>query len=139
MRVSDIWRGYISQRLLWECDARLVFSGPNAIQNRNTHSLLHDFSQEQSLYLQASAFFDFLKQWKGRSTDPLELIEMLFSDLVHNAFFDPNELTLLRAWLKDLQHVGYIPRLKLPSNSLLIERHEKVRAETSLYNDETGI
>ncbi len=105
MRVSDIWRGYLSQRLIWKFGAHLVFSGPNAVQKRNFHSLLNDFLLEQALYLQAGSLVDFLKRWDSNSNDPSQLMTSLYQALVEEGFFEEKELHLLNAWLRDLQRV----------------------------------
>ena len=108
MRVSDIWRGYIAQSLMWKCGARLVFSGPNAVQLRNEHSLLHDFYLEQALYLQSHKLVKHLGQWDLLpSEDPSAMMTSLFQGLVEAQFFPPEEMGLLKAWLHDLERVSF--------------------------------
>ena len=107
MRVTDIWRGYISQRLLWTQGAVLAISGPNAIHNRNAHSLLNDFLLEQALYLQVGSLVDFLSEWKeDPSEDPFQSMSRLFQDLVQRGFLDRKELSLLNAWFMDLKQIS---------------------------------
>jgi hypothetical protein len=108
MRVADIWRGYISQKLIWKLGAQLVFSGPNALQQRNSHCLINDFFLEQTLYLQGSDLVHYLNQWNDDLfDDPFQTISCLFHDLVHEQFLKKSELSLLEAWLRDLDRVGY--------------------------------
>ena len=49
-RVSDIWRSYITQRILWDIGGRIVFRRPWVIQYRNAHNYLADFDSEYDLY-----------------------------------------------------------------------------------------
>ena len=51
MRVTDIWRAYYDKWLLEEIDGYLAFFGPNAYQDRNSHSYLADFIDETILEL----------------------------------------------------------------------------------------
>lgn len=106
MRVADIWRGYIAQKLIWEKGFKLVFSGPNAIQDRNAHSLMHDFFLEQALYLQGSGLVNYLRHWQGQGDDPSNTMYALYQDLVKENFFEEKELLLLQAWLNDLKRIG---------------------------------
>ena len=41
-RVSDIWRSYIVQRLLWDVGYSVAFSPPLVVQNRGPHNYLAD-------------------------------------------------------------------------------------------------
>ena len=41
-RVSDIWRSYISQRLLWDVGYRVAFAPPLVNQYRSPHNYLAD-------------------------------------------------------------------------------------------------
>ena len=63
-RLTDIWRSYWSQRLLWLIDSTVSFYPPNAIQIRNSHSYLNDFKEEQNMYTQTEDLIQFLSEWK---------------------------------------------------------------------------
>lgn len=107
MRVSDIWRGYIAQKLIWKLGAHLVFSGPNAVQQRNTHCILNDFFLEQALYLQGGSLVNYLSQWDNdRFDDPFQTMTSLFQDLIEKQFIQKEELPLLEAWLRDLNRIS---------------------------------
>ena len=49
-RVSDIWRSYITTRLLWETRYKIGFSSAFVTQYRNPHSYMVDFADEDDLY-----------------------------------------------------------------------------------------
>ena len=42
-RVSDIWRGFVAVRLLWETEFEVGFSSSFVSQYRNPHSYMDDF------------------------------------------------------------------------------------------------
>ena len=49
-RVSDIWRSYLLQRLLWDTNASIAFTSSWVTQYRNPHSYMDDFESEADLY-----------------------------------------------------------------------------------------
>src|SRR5262249_55676030 len=59
-RMTDIWRGFIAQRCLWELGYGLVFHPPEVIQKRNFHNLQHDFLDEMPGYINNPQIVDLL-------------------------------------------------------------------------------
>jgi len=51
-RVTDIWRGFWAQPLLWRTGNYLGFFAPHTTQVRNPHNYLSDFGEEIQLYQQ---------------------------------------------------------------------------------------
>ena len=51
IRVTDIWRSYWAQRLIWLLNGAITFNGPSAYQLRSPHSYLKDFKQVKILTL----------------------------------------------------------------------------------------
>ncbi len=104
LRVADIWRGYWAQRLLWDLGGHLCFTQATAYQERNPHDLLVDFKDELDLYLKVDGF---LVAWKSNRLTLQERIINLFECLVAEKFIESNDLELAKAWLKDLNAIGY--------------------------------
>lgn len=50
-RMTDIWRSFVAQRILWARGKKLCFHGPTVEQIRNEHNLMHDFRAEIDGYL----------------------------------------------------------------------------------------
>lgn len=48
--ITDIWRSYIKQRVMWETGLRVAFNSPWVNQYRNAHDYLRDLNSEQPLY-----------------------------------------------------------------------------------------
>jgi len=100
-RVTDIWRGYIAQRILWEHKSRLIFLSPSVYQERNAHNFMKDFSQELDLYLKTEDLVTALAQIKlTGSVD--KMLSDVYSLLVKNGFFKKEELLILREWVKQV-------------------------------------
>lgn len=60
-RVSDIWRSYITQRLVRELRIHTAFAvKPIVQQNRNPHSYLANFDAGNDMYKKSGALIDFL-------------------------------------------------------------------------------
>lgn len=107
MRVSDIWRGYYAQKLIQLLNLSLAFSGPSAMQERNNHDLLNDFSLEDDLYLKSGQLIKFLSKWNlVGSGNNLNTMERLFQDLIDNNFLKHSELALCKAWLRDFERIS---------------------------------
>ncbi|XP_033632604.1 probable glycosyltransferase STELLO2 [Asterias rubens] len=109
-RVSDIWRSYFTQRLLWDIGKRLSFHSPAVVQNRNAHNYLADFDSEMDLYYKADNLVKFLLGWTP-SVTLASLEQRLFEmqiDLYEYGFIEAGDVALTEAWIQDLQSLGYV-------------------------------
>jgi len=50
-RMTDIWRSFVAQRILWSQGKSVSFHAPTVFQERNAHNLMRDFSEEVVGYL----------------------------------------------------------------------------------------
>jgi hypothetical protein len=105
MRVCDIWKGYIAQRLLWEIGTKLIFSGPNAIQARNAHDLFKDYLQEQDIYLKAANLIQYLSEWQSPTDHAEDMFLALYQELVRENYYSEQELDIVDAWVRDLKRL----------------------------------
>ena len=106
-RVTDIWRGYWAQRLLWDIGSHLSFFPPNAVQVRNAHNYLADFTNEQQMNLRSSDFVEFLINWRSDKPDFFGRVLDLGVEMNENDFWEWHDVILTEAWLEDLISVGY--------------------------------
>jgi len=111
-RVSDIWRSYIVQRLMWDVGLRIAFAEPWVQQIRNAHTYLADFQSEMPLYLTASGLVRFLIAWRpGRAISGGEALlaaaEELFIALYEVGVIELQDVELQQAWLSDLVAAGW--------------------------------
>ncbi len=106
-RMTDIWRGFVAQRIAWENGWSVLFHSPTVWQERNDHDLMRDFEEEVPGYLNNSLI--------ARELESLELAPGLaalgdnlmscYDRLVALELVGPEELTLLEAWNSDFQAI----------------------------------
>lgn len=106
-RVTDIWRGYWAQRLMWEVGSQLSFFAPNAVQVRNAHNYLSDFKEELPLYHDSTRLVKFLVKWKPKKEDLFSKVLELSVAMAENGFYGVHDAILTEAWLADLVSIGY--------------------------------
>lgn len=106
-RVCDIWRGYWSQRLLWDVGGNLAFTTATVEQHRNVHNILSDFVDEIDLYSKAGLLVQFLLAWKSSASSlPQRMVEVAEA-MAETGFWGQEDVALMRAWVTDLDTVGY--------------------------------
>lgn len=108
-RVTDIWRGYFVQRLLWEMDSQLLFLPPSVWQDRNVHDLIKDFKEEEMLYMSSKLLVEFLLEFKFADNNILEKFLVLVEALAEKKFIYSDDIKLANAWVEDLSRCGYKP------------------------------
>jgi hypothetical protein len=107
-RLTDIWRSYWAQRLMWLLDCTISFLGPNAYQLRNSHSYLSDYKQEKDMYLKTQDLIQFLYKWKCKFKSFYLCVIDLSEQMAFNNFWDLKEIESIKNWLNDLKAVDYI-------------------------------
>ena len=103
-RATDIIRGYVALRCLWELDSGVLYTGVTAHQIRNEHDLMKDFEQEIELYTNTRALVETLEALP-LATGPEKLVQNMrsaYRTLVEFGAVSERELSLLDAWLQDV-------------------------------------
>jgi hypothetical protein len=105
-RMTDIWRSFVAQRCLWAMGGRVGFMAATVKQDRNTHDLLADFSDEVSGYLHNRRIGELLLGTTlGRASTPAAVCDNLqacYTALVGAGLLDGRELQLLKCWRHDI-------------------------------------
>jgi hypothetical protein len=111
-RMTDIWRGLVAQRCLWELGEALVFHASEVIQDRNAHKLLEDFREEIPGYLGNGKIADILLSLPLRSgvANVRSNLSVCYEALVRNGFVQQGELSLLQTWLDDMDKAASLRR-----------------------------
>jgi hypothetical protein len=107
-RMTDIWRGFVAQRCLWELGCGVVFHAAEVVQHRNAHNLLRDFQDEVPGYLNNARIAERLDGLR-LTPDPGAVADNLvrcYEDLVAGGILPRDELPLVRAWVEDLAAVA---------------------------------
>ncbi len=102
--MTDIWRGFVAQRCLWEMGKGLVFHPPEVVQHRNVHDLMSDFRDEVPGYLSNEEIVRRLARLElapGPAAAGENLLRC-YERLCADGFLPGDELPLVDAWLRDL-------------------------------------
>jgi len=104
MRLTDIWRSFVSQRVAWECGWEVLFRSPDMEQFRNQHDLVDDFRQEVDGHLYNAAIADALGELDLRpGVENLhDNLRACWKRMVAMEILAREELDLLDLWLADL-------------------------------------
>lgn len=104
IRMTDIWRGFVAQRIAWENEWRLLFDSPTVSQDRNHHDLLRDFELEIPGYIRNGAIGERLASLKLRRGSEFlsENMYLCYEELIRNGWINKTELELLGTWFADL-------------------------------------
>lgn len=122
-RVSDIWRSYITTRLLWETRHNIGFASAFVTQYRNPHSYMVDFADEDDLYHRVDDLLKALASWTSNGHTTLEsaYLNLIHKLVKESEILGSNDLRLAKAWVKDLKAIGYTwPKIhkRLPARTL---------------------
>jgi len=113
-RVSDIWRAYLAQPILWSLNATIAFVPPIVTQNRNAHNYMADFEAEQHLFTRSSQLLTFLGAWHCPSipqTVPA-CIEQLWAEAYERDYLQNEDVLLMQRWIDALLYAKYnFPRI----------------------------
>jgi hypothetical protein len=106
-RMTDIWRSFIAQRIVWLNDWAILFHEPTMRQERNVHNLLRDFNDEIPGYLHNNELCEAVESLPLESG--LEKIgdnlKICYEKLVSMSLIGREELQLLDAWLEDIKQL----------------------------------
>jgi len=103
-RMTDILRGYVAQRCLWEHESFLGFTGPTMIQERNPHNLIEDFKSEIPCYTFSLKIIEILSNLK-LSNDHYNNLKIIYSEFLKNGIVQNEELISLQNWIDDIKNI----------------------------------
>jgi len=107
IRMTDIWRSFVAQRICWENGWGVLFHGPTVHQERNEHDLMKDFELEIPGYLHNREIARRLEALRLQSgIDYLgENLHRCYEELICMGLVGAEESGLLSAWLGDLKAI----------------------------------
>ena len=100
-RFTDILRGYITQRIMWEFNYQLGFHSPNTYQIRNEHDYFKDFLGEISMYQNVPKLIRILNNIDLQGESIQNCLLKIYDLLYVNEIVKENELKNLQNWIKD--------------------------------------
>ena len=105
-RMTDIWRSFVAQRILYERGIGVLFTGPTMTQARNPHDYHKDFQLELSGYLRNAEIRERLLGVDIRGKPMPHAMELCYQELIRMSLVAPDEERLLGAWFDDLRSAG---------------------------------
>jgi hypothetical protein len=106
-RMTDIWRGFVAQRIAWENGWHVLFHPATVWQDRNSHDLMRDFEDEVPGYLANRRLCGHLANLALRAgvAHIPDNVRACYAELTSRGFVGREELSLLDTWLADLERV----------------------------------
>ena len=108
IRMTDIWRSFVAQRIAWENGWSVLFKGPDVYQRRNEHNLMRDFADEIPGYIHNRTIgrqLDGLKLEPGLQNIGENLIKC-YEELIRLTVIPAEEMALVKAWVQDLAELS---------------------------------
>lgn len=103
MRFTDILRGYIAQKLLWEKNLHIGYHQANLYQDRNFHNTFNDFLEEIQMYENIPKILNLLSSMT--LYDSRNHLLQVYENLVEHNFLQSDDLSLCKAWLNDYKNI----------------------------------
>ncbi|MBF0454257.1 MAG: DUF288 domain-containing protein [Magnetococcales bacterium] len=106
-RMTDIWRGFVAQRLAWCSGWSLLFHAATMWQDRNEHNLMRDFEEEIPGYRHNDRIAQSLAQLDlpEGPENQLDNLRVVYDKLVTMGLVGSEEIVLLKAWQHDLRRL----------------------------------
>jgi hypothetical protein len=106
-RMTDIWRSFVAQRVLWTNEQQICFHGPTAKQVRNPHNLMRDFRDEVDGYLRNREIALHLDSLPVHDTaDYVSHVLVCWEELGKIGVIPSQEISILHAWLGAVQRIA---------------------------------
>jgi hypothetical protein len=104
--MTDIWRSFVAQNILWSEGARLSFSPATVLQVRNQHNLIKDFQDEIPGYLDNKKICEILtdasSSWKGNMTIKSKVLSS-WAALNDEKYVINEEMDILNLWMDSIK------------------------------------
>ena len=107
IRITDIWRSFVAQRVAWENGWHILIHEPTVWQERNEHNLMRDFEDEIPGYLNNDLIRRHLEatSLNGGVEHVARDLRRCYQALVKIDMVGSKELRLLDVWIADYEHI----------------------------------
>lgn len=106
-RLTDIWRSFVAQRILWEMGWGVAYHAAEVHQDRNEHDLVKDLRGEFTGYSKNASIAAILGD-VNLASDRASIgrnMTLCYRALVHAGCLDETELDFLSRWLSDVDSI----------------------------------
>lgn len=107
-RMTDIWRSFVVQLMLWKKKEKLLFVSPSVYQERNQHDLMKDFEDEIIGYRKNDKISKILNDHllQNSNLDDLDFYRMTWSILEKESLIEKQELELIDLWIEQTERLS---------------------------------
>ena len=106
-RVTDIWRSYITQRIMKDIGLHVLYTPPIVQHERSAHDYLSDFVAERDLYDKTTKLLEFLDGWSSNAATLPARIYELWVGLYEHDYLGLHDVKAAGEWMKTLIAIGY--------------------------------
>lgn len=99
-RMTDIWRSFVAQRILWEQGKSVSFHAPSVFQERNAHNLMRDFADEVVGYLRNDEIARTLTEVELTGLSSADALLKCYRALLAIGIVPDEEIVLVEHWLE---------------------------------------
>jgi hypothetical protein len=105
-RFTDILKGYIAQRIMWDYGYQVGFHYPNTYQVRNEHDFYKDFLDEISMYRSIPSLMNTLESIKLQNESIENDLFSVYSALLDIGIVKEEEMINLQHWIDDISKLS---------------------------------
>jgi hypothetical protein len=100
-RIADVWRGFWTQRLMWEVGGRVAFTGVVAERNGSVGAgVMNKSAEDQGHFEEGAELVGFLNPWKLEGRSLPEAMIALASAMAKEKFWMQADVELMKAWVE---------------------------------------
>lgn len=97
-RMTDIWRSFVAQKVLWADGEGVAFVRPNVVQERNPHDFFKDFKDEVLGYLHNHEIRARLDVVSLKGVSPGDQLFACYSEMKAVGVVQDREFALIEQW-----------------------------------------
>jgi hypothetical protein len=121
-RVTDIWRSYITQRIMKDIGLHVLYTPPIVNHECSAHDYLSDFVAERDLYDKTTKLLEFLDGWASNAETLSERIFDLWICLYERDYIGLHDVKAVKEWLNVLHVISYkFPDVKTDHDVSIID------------------
>ena len=105
-RFTDILRGYVAQKIMWEYNYLLGFHSPDTFQIRNKHDYFKDFLDEIFMYVNIPKIIKILNEIKLTGECMANDLYLIYEKLYNENIVNKSELISVKNWIEDYNNIN---------------------------------
>ena len=104
-RMTDIWRSFVAQKMLWQDQEGIAFVAPNVVQERNPHDYFSDFKDEILGYIHNEEIRRHLEGISLGDKPHAEQLVECYSQFKTVGVVEDREFEIIREWNSMIERI----------------------------------